>query len=162
MTWCNKTAKCKHCSQPITPGEPLVRGKLWRKHGQATRWSYKFYWHPQCWVEQGLIGLRSRPRVSPFRGAITNRDITPEDKTTRLRLLQKRANIVQRMKKAGIEQNLDLLISLQEKLEELIPEIEKVGGVPKGWKRGDDADLITVDEIRHTDISSPIEVEVKS
>lgn len=145
MTWCQKTAKCKHCEKPIEVGDPMVRGKFWRKHGQLTKWSFPFYWHVQCWVDQGMEQLRRHPRISRYKGGVSSwakygvRELSDEDKATRISLLQKRANIVQRMRKAAIEGNLDLLIDLQSRLDGLIPEIEKVGGVPKSWMRYKDS-----------------------
>lgn len=124
ITRCRKTARCKYCEKPILVSEPIVKGRLWRRK----KWTLNFYWHPDCWVEQGIAEMEKRP-VIETRGR-KSLPLTAEIQEKRICLLKRRASVIQRLKR---ETDPVKVLHLGEMLEDLKEEIKPLGGVPKTW-----------------------------
>jgi len=124
ITLCRKTAKCKYCPQHILKGNPMVKGRLWR----SGKWTLNFYWHPNCWVEQGIAEMEKRPIIES-RGR-KSLPITVEQRELRICLLKRRGSVIQRLKR---ETDPVKMLHLGEMLEDLKEEIKPLGGVPVGW-----------------------------
>ena len=132
MTWAKRKARCRFCEQPIEKATPVVKGKMWRKLATGTKWSYMFYWHPECWLKAAYIYLEQHPFV-PKRGR-AKLALDESTRAQRLRLLRERARLTYRLREIALygddgsaeERILDRLI-------ELVAEIEPLGGAPKSW-----------------------------
>ena len=113
----------------------MVVGKIWKKHGEATRWSWYIRWHPDCWMEQAKSSLEKRPYIPP-KGR-TPVDMEPEVRKKRIAVLRRRASVMQRMREEmgrnDGERSLEKIIHFGELLEKQTKEIEPLGGVPKSW-----------------------------
>jgi len=143
---CRKTARCSYCLQDITIGEPVVRGRSWRKRseseGSIRRWIMNFRWHGKrasdgqcCWLAQELDRLSTVTYVET-RGR--KKIILPkEQRERRLHLLRKRARQVQRLKHLLMiptgQRDIDDVIKIGMAMEEIKEEIVDFGGVPKSW-----------------------------
>ncbi len=144
---CNKPSTCSYCGDKIEVGEAEVFGRLWsRRKGDslvARRWVRTFHWHTKrptdgicCWLQQGLENLANNPHVET-RGR--KKLLLPSDeRLKRLRLLQKRAKVLQQirteMDKEPEDRNIDEIIRLGGIIEELKTKIAPLGGIPEGWK----------------------------
>jgi len=128
--------ECSSCHRFIDTGEPVIRGRV-HKSGKT----YSFIWHVKnengdcCWVEDGLLELEKNPKVET-RGR--KRLAMPDtDRARRIQIQKRRANIIQKLKKAtsipAEERNYDLVVELGTELEQLKLEISSLGGVPVGW-----------------------------
>ena len=139
MTHCQRTCKCAHCPEQIEAGEPMVTGKVKLK-GQE--WYKTLHWHPQCWIEQGMVYLESRPYVPSHRGRVPLK-LDEETKSKRFAILRRYASVMQRINKLVVKINesseidsesVSKLAHLSEMVEGLKVEIEPLGGVPKSWQ----------------------------
>ena len=143
---CRRTAKCNHCGQDIKLGEPVVRGRLWRQYedrqSEAKKWVRNFRWHARrstdglcCWIEQALVHLGTQKYVEK-RGR-KPLVLSPEVRKARLRLLQRRARVMQQLRleaeKAPEVRDIERIITLGGQLTDLQIEIQPIGGVPKSW-----------------------------
>ncbi len=132
---CRKKSKCRHCPEPITKGQYMVVGKLWRRpDGVARIWTIYLRWHTQCWIDQAITKLEKLPVVES-RG---RKQLLPDaTRAARVKILMRRARTVQRIRieveKPAEEQTIDRIIHLGEILNTLKEEIEPLGGVPKSW-----------------------------
>jgi hypothetical protein len=132
MTICTRTAKCHFCNEPILVKTPIVKGKLWRKMGEVKKWTFWMYWHPQCWVEEGLVAV-SKMRYNPGNKGRKPKEITYIDKKARNKILCRRAAFVQRMRQAMDDGNIDRVLRLHTAMSKLNKEIEQYGGIPESW-----------------------------
>jgi hypothetical protein len=133
----------------IESGEPEVFGKLWLRkkvvgstENKPRRWVKKLHWHAQrkadgqcCWLVSALAELAKHPHIEK-RGR--KKLLLPkEQRDERLRLLRKRAKVVQQIKAETDvppnKMNMDRIAELGLALEELKVKIEPVGGIPKSW-----------------------------
>jgi len=132
-TWCKKYVTCYHCKKVINAGEPMVVGKIWKKHGEATKWSWYIRWHPSCWMEQAMLSLEKRPYIPPAGRKPV--EMEPEVRKARISILRRRASVVQRLKIETLRPDLDIdkIIHLGGLMDKQAKEIEKLGGVPKSW-----------------------------
>jgi len=138
---CKKVTKCGHCSTIIEKLEPMVVGRLYKntyKEDGRRHWTLRYYWHPQCWVEQALAYLDS-PEAERFEAKRGRKPIqlSPEDKAARFKILARRARVVQRLheelEKPECQRSLDRIIHLGSQLEAQKEDIAPLGGVPKSW-----------------------------
>jgi len=115
----------------------MVVGKLWRnREGTAMKWVTKFYWHPQCWIDQAIQKLERLPPVVETRG-MRKPKVPDEMRGARVKIMARRAAIVQRIKiemSKNDGTSVDKLIHLGEMLNRLKEEIELVGGAPESWR----------------------------
>ena len=132
MSVCRKRAKCKYCPGYIENGDYMVVGKVWRnREGEARRWAIKLHWHVDCWVEQGKRSLDLQPK--PETRGRKKLAMSDDNKSKRVKILMRRAAILQRMKAATDEGNVDKLIYLGGLMNKLKEEIQEYGGIPASW-----------------------------
>jgi len=128
IAWCHRTAQCKWCENPIESGTAMVSVFFWNKGNEEKRgWNSKYYYHPDCWVAQGLDYLERNPYVpNPGRKRM---ELEPEQKAKRLKILRRKASLEQRRQKAtGL-----MLAHIETLIAGLLEEIVEVGGIPKSW-----------------------------
>ena len=143
FTWARKEAECEWCPKKIVRKTPMVVTKLWRK-GQADvrKWNIIHYYHPECYIAQGLDYLDKHPFTEVNAGKKKGRPeivLSEEDKKARIALLKKKSNLEGRIriikekgKKDAVLKEAELTVQLAE----VMQEIEKVGGAPTVWKEG--------------------------
>lgn len=134
LTKCHKTSKCSYCEKPITNGDYMVIGKLWRdREGHKIRFPQKLHFHVDCWVEKGKKYIDNKPYIEK-RGR-RKLIISDENRESRLRIMRKRAAVVQRINTEVRKSNpnIDKMIHLGELLHQYKEDIENFGGAPKGW-----------------------------
>ena len=129
IAWCHRTAQCKWCENQIEASTPMVSVFFWNKGNEANRgWNSKYYYHPNCWVAQGLDYLERNPYVpGPGRKRV---EMEPEKKAIRLKILRRKASLEQRRR--NTEDPL-MLAHIETQIAGLFEEIIEVGGIPKSW-----------------------------
>ena len=126
MKACRKQATCAWCREFIENRTYMVVGQYLRG-----KWKLRRNWHPDCWIEQAVKALEKRIVVE--RRGKKRLNLTDEDKKKRFKILARRASVLQRIKKASNNGNVEKMIHLGMLLNKLKDEIELVGGVPKTW-----------------------------
>jgi len=148
LTICRKTIPaCSYCLEAIEISEPMVCGRLWQKRteegGEPRRWVKNFRWHAQrkkdnqcCWLSQALENLSQHP-VLETRGrkGITLPKLVKEE---RLKILRQRARAVAKLKELMLaplrKRDVDEIIKIGSRIEEMKERISQLGGVPKSWE----------------------------
>ena len=148
-TYCRKTIEqCSYCGEPITLAELMICGKLRQRSkqegGEARRWVMNFRWHGKrkrdkqnCWLESAVEFLERNPVVET-RGRRSLQ--LPEDvKQQRLKILRQRARAVARLKELMLDnlidqKDIDEIIRIGSKIEEMKEKILPLGGLPKSWE----------------------------
>ena len=133
MSWCERRAQCNWCPEHIEAGEAMVRVFFWNKGTEEHKgFNTKKYYHPQCWLDQGLDYLKQNPYVPYKRSRVLA--ITPEQKKLRNILLRRKCSIEQR-RRVVLEgkPNNALLARLDRQVADLMVEIAPLGGIPKRW-----------------------------
>lgn len=133
MKWCERQALCKWCNKPIEAGKSMVAVFYWNKGTDGRRWNTKQYFHPQCWIEQGLDYLKMNPYVPYIRKP--RLALNDEDRKLRYMLLRRKSAIDQRRKKLKPDNPDRILIEarLDGKVAELMIQMMTLGGIPKKW-----------------------------
>ena len=140
MKICRKQATCRHCPRPILKNHPMVVCRYYKKTrmeagGSPQNWSFTIRFHPQCWIDQAVAALKEKVVVET-RGRKKS-PLLDNIRAARVRVLARRATVVQRiraeMAKPKESRNIDRIIHLGGKLNELKEEIAPLGGVPKSW-----------------------------
>ncbi len=134
MRWCTKKSTCKWCDKPIEKETPLVKVFYWNKGNEESRkWNSKFYYHPQCWLDQGLNYLRMNPYATKYMGRRTV--LNPEDRRKRFLLVRRFNAIVQKRANCNHSFPDHILtdIDLTQRMVDIMLEVATIGGVPKGW-----------------------------
>lgn len=119
----------------------MVTVFFWRKGDEGSRrWNYALYYHPQCWVDQGLDYLKMNPYVSrnvrePIPVTPRLSSLTEEQKEYRITLLRRRGSLVQRKRniKVGYPDRVLAEAGLDKQMAEIMVEIAEVGGIPPKW-----------------------------
>ena len=135
MSWCQRKARCKYCPNLIESGTPLVTVFYWNKGTPKHKgFNTKFYYHPDCWVKQGLDYLSKNPYVPVYRGA-KPLPLTPEERAGRNILLRRKCSLEQRRRAIPANSPRQQLLEarLDTKVAELMLEIAPLGGIPKKW-----------------------------
>ncbi len=127
ITICRKQSKCNWCPKPIEKTSFKVVTSYYRG-----KWLIKKNYHTQCWIDQGVNALSRRPIIEN-RGT-QRMDITDTSRTSRVKILRRRASVIQRIKRAVVkEDNTKEMIHLGSLLHKLKDEIEPYGGIPESW-----------------------------
>ena len=135
ITWCQHRAKCEWCPDNIITGTPIVTVFFWNKGGPDHKgFNIKRYYHPDCWIAQGLDYLKMNPYVPYIRKK--KLELTREQSKQRYSILRRKAAIDQRKRKLNGQQNRMEEARLNTKIAELILEIAPIGGIPKKWLTG--------------------------
>ena len=132
ITFCRRKSLCKHCGQDILKATPVVVGKYWRNTESGKKWTIIYHWHPECWLEQGLAELETRPLEQKRRGRTSSFDVAT--RKDRLKLLRRRAYIIFEIRKAMKIEKVDRIIELSGELDILKEKIVELGGVPNSWR----------------------------
>ena len=136
-SWCKRSAECNWCHKPIDTASPIVVKKLWRKGDPGSRRiNLKFYYHPQCAMDEGMDYLATHPYTSgPHKRGPKSSILSEDDKLQRLKLLRRKASLDQRKKKLKMDYPDRLLkeAHIDEKIADLMIEIAQVGGIPHSW-----------------------------
>lgn len=133
MKWCERQAGCKWCDKPIEAGTEIVTVFYWNKGADGRKWNTTQYFHPNCWIEQGLDYLRMNPYIPHVRKP--RMSLTEEERKRRCMLLRRKSAIDQRKKKLKPDNPNRMLIEarIDGKIAELMIEILPIGGIPKKW-----------------------------
>ncbi len=134
MNWCHRKATCKWCGFIIETAHPMVTVFFWNKGTDTHKgFNVKQYYHPKCWIEQGLDYLKKNPYI-PYVRHVPSK-LTPEQLKTRISLLRRKAALEQRRRNIKSEYPDRILVEarLEKHIAELMVEIIKVGGIPKKW-----------------------------
>lgn len=136
---CKKRSMCKHCSKPIVKDDYLVVCQMYRDNRTGEESKRKQWWfyrrfHPQCWIDQGIAAIEKIPTVES-RGR-KRTPMTDKMRDNRFKIMQRRASVMQRLKRATVElpYDMDKIIHLGEILDGLKEEIKEQGGIPKSWE----------------------------
>ena len=135
MSWCQRKAQCGYCPDFIESGTPLVSVFYWNKGTPDHKgFNSKFYYHPDCWVKQGLDYLGKNPYVPVYKGA-KPLPLTPEERARRNILLRRKCSLEQRRRTIPVDSPKRQLLEarLDIKVVELMLEIAPLGGIPKKW-----------------------------
>ena len=123
----------------------MVFGRLWRKHtesgGEARRWVMNFRWHAKrakdgqcCWLAAGLEYAANNPPVET-RGR--KKLVMPKEQLEeRLKILRQRARAAEKLKELMLapgQRDIDEVIKIGSRIEEMREKIALLGGVPKSW-----------------------------
>lgn len=132
--WCKKQAECPECHQIIETATPCIIVFYWNKGNEEKRsFNVKKFYHPQCWITQGLDYLMMNPYTSGSRRG-PKVELSPEDRRKRQLLLRKYATYKSRKNKlAGDPLRILSEIRLDNQMASIILEISQVGGIPKRW-----------------------------
>ena len=137
MTWCRKKSNCKWCEQPIEQATPVVTVFFWNKgNDNNRRWNVKQFYHPECWIKQGLDYLSRNPFVSKQKGRSGRKTtMCEEDRRKRFLLVRRFHALYQRRNNIDMNypDNLITEANLTQQMVDLIVEATTLGGVPKGW-----------------------------
>ena len=134
MRWCRKSAHCRWCEKDVEVGTPLVAVVFWNKGNEnSRRWNVYLYYHPQCWVEQGLDYLNRNPFVPHVRGRKAT--LSEEDRRKRFLLVRRFHALGQRKNniKAEFPDHLLREERLTKQMPDIILDVTNLGGVPKSW-----------------------------
>ena len=117
-------------------GEAVTVGKSY-KNTTGMKLYFTYRWHPNCWVEQGLVELEKHPYV-PAKVGRKKLELDKDTRAKRIGIMRRRAATIQRIKMIKArpieEWNLDAIVHLGDMLAKLADEIEPYGGTPKGWR----------------------------
>ena len=133
MTHCQRKAQCQHCPDIVEVGQPMVTVFYWNRGAPDHKgFNVKRYYHPQCWIEQGLEYLKKNPYV-PYQRK-KKLKLTPEQSKQRYSILRRKAAIDQRKRNLDGKPNKEIVVAaLNCKIAELMVEIAPLGGIPKKW-----------------------------
>ena len=134
VAWCKKKSICKTCNELILSGLPMVYVRI---RDTNRPYPYTMRKHLHCWLADAIDWLEKNPytRVnSPGRKRL---QLSDEDRKIRLKLLRRRALLVFRQRVLAYNNPklaADKIGKMQEKVDIIVKDICKVGGVPKSWK----------------------------
>jgi len=117
----------------IEASNPLVTVFFWNRGGPEHKgFNVKKYYHPECWVAQGLDYLKMNPYVPYIRKP--KLELSKEQSKLRYNILKRKAAIDQRKRRLnGSPDNTMAMALLDTKIAELMIEIAPIGGIPKKW-----------------------------
>lgn len=111
----------------------MVTVFFWNKGQNGRRWNRKRYYHPQCWIEQGLDYLKMNPYTPAKEKQI--KGLTEAQRRERFLLLRKKAYLEQKKRKLDSNSPEDMLaiLNIEVEITDVALKIAKVGGVPPKW-----------------------------
>ncbi len=147
MQWNRRIAECAYgCCKPIEVKQPVVIVFFWRRGDDDHAYNIKKYYHPECWLAQGMDYLRVHPyQAEGERGPKCK--LTPEQHTKRGLILRQVGALKQRRKAVKEQEPARrslLLARIDAAIAAKMLEIAEVGGIPKRW----------VEEIIAVDVST--------
>jgi len=129
MRWSKKQSRCRYCNDAIETATPTVVCRYWSNHK-----CYNIFYHPQCWVNYGMDYLLKNPYEAKPRGRKAIK-LNPEDSRQRFLLLRRYSTTKHRLDKVRLEspEKAMYVLRLEKRLEGIVNETEKVGGIPTRW-----------------------------
>jgi len=120
--------KCRYCEKEITVATPMVIGQT--KRGNRT---YRMYFHPQCWLDNGMAYLNKNPYTPGIRGR-RKLSLGPDDTRKRYLLIRRYNTFKYRKDKLNRFPD-DLLesIRLEGEMDKIAEVIKDIGGIPAKW-----------------------------
>lgn len=107
---------------------------FWNKGSEGRRsFNVKHYYHPPCWVEQGLDYLKMNPYIPHKRGPKPK--LNEVDRRKRFLLVRRKNALEQRKRKLKAEYPDRLLMEarIDGQIMDILLEVVRLGGVPKTW-----------------------------
>ena len=141
VQWARKSTQCAFCKEEIKIGQSMVRGRGMTADNRYLSFSWHFENGPMssgnCWMEQGKEYLSSNP-FTPMPGGKGRKPLNLDTPTQRKRdALLARLRRYQAKKENAIKQGwLWAIPGLEEKVTEILKEMESFGGLPLGYKEG--------------------------
>jgi len=115
----------------------MVIAKYWNKGNEERRgWNILKFYHPQCWVESGLNYLRMNPYQPRGAKRGPKPKLPPAESRERHLLIRRWHKIGQMRKELDMNYPDRVLreLVLDERAAEIEARLEKLGGVPSGWR----------------------------
>lgn len=134
ISWAQRKAQCQYCPEPVEAGTPLVTVFFWNKGQEDKRkWNVKQYFHPDCWVANGLDYLKMNPYVPYARSR--KLPLTTKQNKKRVLILKRKAALDQRKRnlKSGYPDRVLVEARIDRQIAELMVQIASVGGIPPTW-----------------------------
>ena len=137
LRYTSKKGKCAYdgCKKAheLVLGELQVRCRWYMIGIGGKKWMKEKSYHVDCWVAEACEKLDRQVHVET-RGRKTI-PRTDEDRGERVKIMRRRAAVIQRMKKetAMVPVNPKRITHLTEMLDGLKVEIMQYGGIPNGW-----------------------------
>jgi hypothetical protein len=131
MSRAKKALKCTFCPEPFETGDAIVITKLKVTNSRGTFTTVR-RWHPQCWINQGLIYLEKHPTVDKPTGR-PKLELDPEVKAERMKLLRRHAQLMHFHRMAQDKGDILGAVNYYIRACELMPMMEECGGVPRSW-----------------------------
>ena len=134
VNWAKREAKCRWCQQMIEHGKPQVVCKNWRKGDEnQRRWNTSMHFHfPDCWVQNAYDYLLKNPYFPSDGRGRPPLSLSDVDRRARQLLLRRYAATQCRIRASTDDDQIGHMIG---SLDQIIGEIESVGGVPEKWLR---------------------------
>ena len=140
--WARKQATCNWCNKKVERKEPEVVCKMWSKGDpNSRRLNFYRYYHPKCYLEQGMNYLRDHPFTDVNEGQKKGRpflELNVEKHEHRVKLLKRKASLDQRKRNLKAANLADFALKealLDTEIYKLVLEIKDFGGVPEKWKK---------------------------
>ena len=128
MAWNKREAKCYYCEKEIKVATPVVIGQTKRKNR-----TYRTYFHPQCWIDNGMAYLNNNPYTPGVRGR-KRLSLTPKDARSRFLLIRRYNTLKSRKAKLTIFPDSILeSMNLERRMAKIVKDMEKLGGIPPKW-----------------------------
>ncbi len=136
FAWNKRIASCAYgCGKDILVKEPVVIVFFWRRGGDDhAKFNIKKYYHPQCWIAQGMDYLGTHPyQAEGERGPKIT--LSQADHRKRFLLLRRKGALEQRRRNVKCQdaQRALVLARLDAAIAACMLEIAEVGGIPKRW-----------------------------
>ncbi len=135
--WIRRARKSATCTYELCPDKTISNNQYfvvcqWYMNTPGgKKWRKQKFFHTQCWIDQAVAILESRT-VTETRGR-RRLSLADSNRAARMKILRKRAALVQRAKEALKNERYDIVQRLGDKMEKCKVEIEQYGGVPKKW-----------------------------
>jgi len=120
--------KCRYCEKEITVATPMVIGQT--RNNNRT---YRMYFHPQCWLDNGMAYLRNNPYTPGIRGRKKS-SLTSEDARSRYLLIRRYNRFKERKNKLKkFPDDLLEYFRLEKEMDKITEAMKDIGGVPTRW-----------------------------
>ena len=93
------------------------------------------HYHPQCWLDDAMDYLSRNPYTPHGNRGRPTKDLTPEQRVRRTKLLMAKAALEQQKRKVSSPEphRTAILARIDSKMCGIMLEVAQVGGIPKSW-----------------------------